>query len=70
MYLIQMLDNIIKKKYLTNNIVEISESVQNSYIKFVDHINSADSHFRNSSTELIEQISDFFERVVMTKNHK
>lgn len=65
-----MLDNVIKKKYSTSNIVEISDSVQNSYIKFADFINSTDSQFANVPSELIEQISDFFEKVVMTKNHR
>lgn len=69
MCLIQMLDTIIKKKYLTHNIVEVSESVQNSYGKFIDFINSVDSEFTNVSSELNEQITDFFEKVVMTKNH-
>lgn len=69
MCLIQMLDTIIKKKYLTHNIVEISESVQSSYGKFVDFISSVDSEFANVSSELSEQISDFFEKVVMTRNH-
>lgn len=69
MCLIQMLDTIIKKKYLTHNIVEISESVQNSYGKFVDFISSVDSEFSNVSSELSEQIADFFEKVVMTRNH-
>lgn len=67
--LIQMLDTIIKKKYLTHNIVEISESVQSSYGKFIDFISSVDSAFSNVSPELSEQIADVFERVVMTRNH-
>ncbi|XP_031623766.1 rab5 GDP/GTP exchange factor [Contarinia nasturtii] len=69
-YLIQMLENVIKKKYLNSNIVELSESVQNSYVKFADFINSPESQFSNVSSELIEQIIDFFEKVVMTRNHK
>lgn len=69
-YLIQMLENVIKKKYLNSNIDELSESVQNSYVKFADFINSSDSQFANVSPELIEQIIDFFEKVVMTRNHK
>lgn len=69
-YLIQMLENVIKKKYLNSNIDELSESVQNSYVKFADFINSADSQFAHVSPELIEQIIDFFEKVVMTRNHK
>lgn len=69
-YLIKMLETVIKKKYSNNNIVELSESVQSSYVKFAEFINSADSQFANVSSELIEQIIDFFEKVVMTRNHK
>lgn len=69
-YLIQMLENVIKKKYLNSNIADLSESVQNSYVKFAEFINSTDSQFANVSSELIEQINDFFEKVVMTRNHK
>lgn len=65
-----MLENVIKKKYLNGNITELGESVQNSYMTFSDFINSADSEFANVSSELIEQITDFFEKVVMTRNHK
>ncbi|XP_055317993.1 rab5 GDP/GTP exchange factor isoform X2 [Sitodiplosis mosellana] len=69
-YLIQMLENVIKKKYLNSNIAELSDSVQNSYGKFADFINSPESQFAHVSPELIEQIIDFFEKVVMTRNHK
>lgn len=69
-YLIQMLETVIKKKYLNSNIEELSESVQNSYNKFADFINSAESEFAHVSPELFEQIIDFFEKVVMTRNHK
>lgn len=65
-----MLENVIKKKYLNSNIAELSDSVQNSYGKFADFINSPESQFANVSSELIEQIIDFFEKVVMTRNHK
>lgn len=65
-----MLESVIKKKYASNNVVELSESVQSSYVKFAEFINSAESQFANVSSELIEQISDFFEKVVMTRNHK
>lgn len=67
--LIQMLETVIKKKYMTHNILEISESVQSSYGKFVDFISSVNSEFANVSPELCEQITDFFEKVVMTRNH-
>lgn len=69
-YLISMLENVIKKKYLNSNIDELSESVQNSYVTFADFINSADSQFANVSSELVDPITDFFEKVVMTRNHK
>lgn len=65
-----MLENVIKKKYLNGNITELSDSVQNSYGQFADFINSSDSQFADVSSELIEQIIDFFEKVVMTRNHK
>lgn len=68
--LIQHMDTVIKKKYHTNNITEISDNVQSSYGKFVDFINLPDSQFSNLSSEMLEQITDFFEKVVMTKNHK
>lgn len=69
-YLIRMLETVIRKKYASNNIVELSESVQSSYVKFADFVNSAESQFANVSSELIELIIDFFEKVVMTRNHK
>lgn len=65
-----MLETVIKKKYLNSNIDELSESVQNSYNKFADFINSTESEFAHVSPELFEQIIDFFEKVVMTRNHK
>lgn len=68
--LIQHMDTVIKKKYHTNNITEISDNVQSSYVKFVDFINLPDSQFSNLSSEMLEQVTDFFEKVVMTKNHK
>lgn len=68
--LIQHMDTVIKKKYHTNNATEISDSVQSSYVKFVDFISSPDSQLSNLSAEIFEQITDFFEKVVMTKNHK
>lgn len=68
--LIQHMDTVIKKKYHSHNIAEISDSVQSSYVKFVDFINLPDSQFANLSSEMLELITDFFEKVVMTKNHK
>ena len=65
-----MLDSIIRKKYTTHNIAEVSECVQNSYLKLTDYINSPDSQFAMASTEVVEQVIDFFEKIVMTKNHR
>lgn len=65
-----LLDTVINKKYRTANITEISESVQSGYGKFVDLINSPDSVFANLTAEDLELITDFFEKVIMTKNHK
>lgn len=65
-----MLDNIIRKKYSSYNVTDISESVQNSYLKMVDFIGAEDSSFVDVSPEMQEQCIDFFEKIVMTKNHK
>ncbi|XP_055376919.1 rab5 GDP/GTP exchange factor [Condylostylus longicornis] len=51
------------------NIDEISELVQNAYSKFSDILNN-DSKFMNVSQTVKDECLDFFERVVMTKNHK
>lgn len=69
-YLIQMLDNAIRKKYACNNINEISENVQLGYIKFADYINSPESHFSGLSSDVHEQVIDFFEKIIMAKNYK
>lgn len=69
-YFIQMLDSVIRKKYGTYNVTEISESVQNSYVKLLDFMNTEDSSFVTISPEMQELVIDFFEKIVMTKNHK
>ncbi|KAG4065771.1 hypothetical protein HA402_012449 [Bradysia odoriphaga] len=69
-YLIQMLDGVIKKKYHTYNITEISECVQSSYVKLVNFMDSNESHLTSVSSEMKEYVIDFFEKVIMTKNHK
>lgn len=65
-----MLDSVIRKKYGTYNVTEISESVQNSYVKLLDFMNTEDSSFVTISAEMQELVVDFFEKIVMTKNHK
>lgn len=70
-YLIQMLDTVIRKKYTTtNNINDISDSVQMGYIKFAEIIATSESHFYSLSADVHEQIIDFFEKIIMAKNYK
>ncbi|GAB0090453.1 rab5 GDP/GTP exchange factor [Sergentomyia squamirostris] len=69
-YLIQMFDQLILKKYPGYNVDKISDSVQNSYIKMSEYMNTEGSAFENTTAEQKEEILDFFEKCVMTKNHK
>lgn len=69
---IQRLDYEIRS-YLqannTKNIDELSELVQNAYTKFSDIVHN-DASFQIATNEDREVTIDFFEKVVMTKNHK
>ncbi|XP_075161149.1 rabaptin-5-associated exchange factor for Rab5 [Haematobia irritans] len=69
---IQRLDYDIRS-YLqannTKNIDELSELVQNAYTKFADIVHN-DVSFQIATNEDREVTIDFFEKVVMTKNHK
>lgn len=65
-----MLDNAIRKKYATNNINDISDSVQMGYIKFSEIIAAPESHFSSLSGDVHEQVIDFFEKIIMAKNYK
>ncbi|XP_058063671.1 rab5 GDP/GTP exchange factor [Anopheles bellator] len=69
-YFIHMLDQQIRKKHATSNIDEVSELVQNGYTKFRDYMQMDNSKFASASEEMREQVLDFFERCIMTKNHK
>uniref|UniRef100_A0A182IZ92 Rab5 GDP/GTP exchange factor n=1 Tax=Anopheles atroparvus TaxID=41427 RepID=A0A182IZ92_ANOAO len=69
-YFIHMLDMQIRKKYASASIDEVSELVQNGYTKFHDFMQVESSKFAGSSEEMREQVLDFFERCIMTKNHK
>uniref|UniRef100_A0A2M3Z3A9 Putative vacuolar assembly/sorting protein vps9 n=1 Tax=Anopheles braziliensis TaxID=58242 RepID=A0A2M3Z3A9_9DIPT len=69
-YFIHMLDQQIRKKHASANIDEVSELVQNGYTKFRDYMHMENSKFANASEEMREQVLDFFERCIMTKNHK
>ncbi|XP_055844202.1 rab5 GDP/GTP exchange factor [Episyrphus balteatus] len=68
---IQRLDNAIRTYMNTSNknIDELSELVQNAYTKLGDLVNS-DPRFAITTSEEREATIDFFEKVVMTQNHK
>lgn len=68
-YFFQMLEDIIKKKYGSFNVDEISENVQNGYQKFSEYLDTT-PNFADLSPELKEQIIDFFEKSIMTKYYK
>ncbi|XP_005185385.2 rab5 GDP/GTP exchange factor [Musca domestica] len=53
----------------TKNIDELSELVQNAYSKFSDLVHN-DASFQIATNEDREMTIDFFEKVVMTRNHK
>ncbi|XP_049296835.1 rab5 GDP/GTP exchange factor [Anopheles funestus] len=69
-YFIHMLDQQIRKKYSTVSVDELSELVQNGYTKFRDYMHTENSKFASATEEMREQVLDFFERCIMTKNHK
>uniref|UniRef100_A0A182NM47 Rab5 GDP/GTP exchange factor n=1 Tax=Anopheles dirus TaxID=7168 RepID=A0A182NM47_9DIPT len=69
-YFIHMLDQQIRKKYATVSVDELSELVQNGYSKFRDYMHMENSKFAGAPEEMREQVLDFFERCIMTKNHK
>uniref|UniRef100_A0A1L8DVM8 Putative vacuolar assembly/sorting protein vps9 n=1 Tax=Nyssomyia neivai TaxID=330878 RepID=A0A1L8DVM8_9DIPT len=69
-YLIQMFDQLIHKKYTSYNVDKISDSAQNSYIKMSDYMIAEGSAFEGTTPEQREEILDFFEKCVMTRNHK
>ncbi|XP_055913318.1 rab5 GDP/GTP exchange factor [Eupeodes corollae] len=68
---IQRLDNAIRSYMNTSNknIDELSEIVQNAYTKLGEVVNT-DSRFAITTSEEREATIDFFEKVVMTQNHK
>ncbi|XP_059614271.1 rab5 GDP/GTP exchange factor [Phlebotomus argentipes] len=69
-YLIQMFDQLIHKKYTSYNVEKISDSVQTSYIKMSDYMAIEGSPFEGTTPEQKEEMLDFFEKCVMTRNHK
>lgn len=69
---IQRLDNAIRS-YINStgpkNIDELSELIQNAYTKFAGIVHN-DQRFQIATNEDRESTIDFFEKVVMTQNHK
>lgn len=69
---IQRLDNAIRS-YIngggSKNVDELSELIQNAYTKFADIVHN-DQRFQIATNEDRESAIDFFEKVVMTQNHK
>ncbi|XP_067646262.1 rab5 GDP/GTP exchange factor [Eurosta solidaginis] len=69
---IQRLDNDIRSYMNHNankNIDELSDMVQNAYTKLADIVHN-DQRFQIATDEDRESAIDFFEKVVMTQNHK
>ncbi|XP_034657160.1 rab5 GDP/GTP exchange factor [Drosophila subobscura] len=69
---IQRLDSEIRKYINSNsskNIDELSDAVQNTYTKVADIVHN-DPRFEIATNEDRESAIDFFEKVVMTQNHK
>lgn len=69
---IQRLDNSIRSYMVSNaskNVDELSEIIQNAYTKFADIVHQ-DERFLIATNEDREATIDFFEKVVMTQNHK
>ncbi|SPP84758.1 rab5 GDP/GTP exchange factor [Drosophila guanche] len=69
---IQRLDSEIRKYMNSNsskNIDELSDAVQNTYTKVADIVHN-DPRFEIATNEDRESAIDFFEKVVMTQNHK
>lgn len=69
---IQRLDHEIRK-YMNNNssknVDELSDLVQNAYTRFADVVHN-DARFEIATNEDRDIAIDFFEKVVMTQNHK
>ncbi|XP_055530544.1 rab5 GDP/GTP exchange factor [Wyeomyia smithii] len=68
-YFIEMLDQKIRKGHSDKSIEEVSEFVQNGYIKFQEYMNVENSKFANVSQETKDHALDFFEKCIMTMNH-
>lgn len=69
---IQRLDHDIRK-YMNNNssknIDELSDLVQNAYTRFAEMVHN-DPRFEIATNEDRDSAIDYFEKVIMTQNHK
>lgn len=66
---IQYVDRIIRDHCNSHkNIDDLSETIQNCYTKLSEVIGS-DQRFANATPEVVEECMNFFEKVIMTKNH-
>lgn len=65
----RVVEENIKKKFVSYNVDEISESVQNDYAKFSEYLDRT-PNFADLSPETKELIVDFFEKSIMTKYYK
>lgn len=68
-YFMQMVEDVIRKKYASSSIDEIADSIQNGYNKFSEYLNST-PNFSNIAPEVKEEIMDFFERTIMVRYYK
>ena len=69
---IQRLDHAIRSymnSNVTKNIDELSEIVQNAYTRLTETVQN-DQRFQIATNEDRQNAIDFFEKVVMTQNHK
>lgn len=68
--MIKRKDLEISKKFPQEQMVELIECVQNGYAELTDLMNNEQSTFAEVPTDMREAVMDFFEKVLMTKNHK
>lgn len=66
----QLLDQSIHQKYHKYDIDQLSDMVQNYYIKVADSMERTDSHFYSLSPGEKSDVLDFLERCVISRNSK
>lgn len=68
--LIKLMDAEISDKYTFEHIVELVDCVQAGYTRLNDLMNTEQSPLSAVPVDMRDSIMDFFEKVLMTKNHK